>query len=57
MQSFSENIEYSKDWIIQEIIKTSIKEQKNNMKEVVRIRKIDLLNLVLKFIKLNERGE
>lgn len=55
MKNFSENIEYSKDWIIQEIIKTSIKEQKNNTKEVVKIRKIDLLNLVLKFIKLNER--
>ncbi len=57
MTILDKNIEYSKEWIIQEIIKTSVRENKSQMKEVVKIRKIDLLNLVLKFIKLNEQGE
>lgn len=52
-----ENIDYSKEWIIQEMIRTSIRQKGTKREEIIRIKKIDLLNLILKFIKLNERGE
>ncbi len=52
-----DNIEYSKEWLVQEIIKTDFKEKKINKKEIIRIGKIDLLKLVLTFVKLNKKGE
>lgn len=57
MYNLVDNIEFSKDWLTQEIIKTSFRETEKNSIEIIKIRKIDLLKLVLKFIKLNERGE
>lgn len=57
MNEFVENIEYSKDWLVQKIIETDFKEKESNEIEVVTIKKKDLFNLVLKFVKLNERGE
>lgn len=49
-----ENYEYSKEWLVKEIIKTDFKEKKTKEVEVVRIKKLDLLKLVLEFQKLNE---
>lgn len=56
-KKMKENIEYSKEWLTREIIKTDFEQKKNGQVQYVRMRKIDLLNLVLKFVKLNERGE
>ena len=50
------NIEFSKEQLIKEIIKTDFKEKQTNKKEVVNISKIDLLRIIQKFIKLNENG-
>lgn len=52
----SENIEYSYDWLLQEIIKTDFKQKQTGKIQYVKMTKIDLLKLVQKFIKLNERG-
>ncbi len=57
LKEFADNIEYSKDWITQEIIKTDFEQKKTNQIQYVKITKIDLLRLVQKFIKLNEKGE
>lgn len=54
---FSENIEYSYDWLVKEIIKTDFGQKKTNKIQYVKMTKIDLLKLVQKFIKLNEKGE
>lgn len=51
-----ENIEYSKIWLTKEIIKTDFKEKENNKKEMITISKKDLFKLIIKFIKLNEKG-
>ena len=51
------NIDYSEAWLIQEILKTDFEQKKNNEIQYIKMKKIDLLNLVLKFIKLNRRGE
>lgn len=51
------NIDYSEEWLIQEILKTDFEQKKNNEIQYIKMKKIDLLNLVLKFIKLNRRGE
>ena len=53
----SKNIDYSKDWLIQEIIKTDFEQKKTNKIQYVKMTKIDLLRLVQKFIKLNEKGD
>ena len=50
------NIEYSYDWITEEIIKTHFKEKETGVKEVVTISKLDLLKFMQKFIKTIERG-
>ena len=55
-KEFNENIEYSKDWLLQEIIKTDFKQKQTGKIQYVKITKIDLLKLVQKFIKLNEKG-
>ncbi len=53
----SENIEYSYDWLVKEIIKTDFEQKKTGKIKYVKMTKIDLLKLVQKFIKLNEKGE
>ena len=55
-KEFVENIEYSYDWLLQEIIKTDFKQKETGKIQYVKMTKIDLLKLVQKFIKLNERG-
>ena len=55
-KEFNENIEYSKDWLLQEIIKTDFEQKQTGKIQYVKMTKIDLLKLVQKFIKLNERG-
>lgn len=55
MKYFDENIEYSKDLLTQEIIKTDFEQKKTNKIQYVKMTKIDLLKLVQKFIKLNEK--
>ena len=55
-REFNENIEYSKDWLLQEIIKTDFEQKRTGKIQYVKMTKIDLLKLVQKFIKLNERG-
>ncbi len=55
-KELSENIEYSYDWLLQEIIKTDFKQKETGKIQYVKMTKIDLLKLVQKFIKLNERG-
>ena len=50
------NIEYSYDWLVKEIIKTDFEQKKTNKIQYVKMTKIDLLKLVQKFIKLNEKG-
>lgn len=53
----SNNIEYSKDWLTKELIKTDFEQRKTGTTKYVTMKKTDLLKLVIKFIKLNERGE
>lgn len=53
----SENIEYSYDWLLREIIKTDFEQKKTGQVQYVKMKKIDLLKLVQRFIKLNEKGE
>lgn len=53
----SENIEYSYDWLVKEIIKTDFEQKKTGKIKYVQMTKIDLLKLVQKFIRLNEKGE
>lgn len=57
MNQLGNNIEYSYDWLIREIIKTDFEQKKTNRIQYVKMTKIDLLRLVQKFIKLNEKGE
>lgn len=54
---FISNVEYSYDWLLKEIIKTDFEEKKTGQVQYVKMKKIDLLKLVQKFIKLNERSE
>lgn len=57
MNQLGNNIEYSYDWLIREIIKTDFEQKQTNKIQYVKMTKIDLLKLVQKFIKLNEKGE
>mgnify|MGYP004489543679 CR=1 FL=1 len=57
MNQLSSNIEYSNEWLTKEIIKTDFEQKKTNQIQYVKMTKIDLLRLVQKFIKLNEKGE
>lgn len=56
-QELNENIEYSKEWLTEEIIKADFKEKETGRQEIIKISKINLLKLVLAFVKLNEKGE
>ena len=49
-----DNIEFSEEWLTKEIIKTHIEESQTGKKTFLKISKIDLLRLVIKFIKLNK---
>lgn len=51
-----ENIEYSKMWLTKEIIKTDFKEKEEDKEEMITISKKNLYKLIIKFIKLNEKG-
>lgn len=57
LKEFTNNIDYSKDWLVQEIIKTDFEQKKTGQIQYVKMTKIDLLKLVQKFIKLNEKGD
>ena len=50
-----ENIDYSLEWLTKEIIKEDMKEKGTEQKTIITISKIDLLKLVVKFIKLNQK--
>ena len=50
-----ENIDYSLEWLTKEIIKEDMKEKETEQKTIITISKIDLLKLVVKFIKLNQK--
>lgn len=50
-----ENIEYSDEWLLKEIMKLHDKERTDGKIVYVQIKKKDLLKLVRKFIKLNTR--
>ena len=55
--NFLENIDYSEEWLLKEIFKTDFEQKETGKEQYIKMKKIDLLNLVLKFIKLNRRGE
>lgn len=50
-----ENIDYSLEWLTQEIIKEDMKERKTNKRTIITMPKIELLKLVVKFVKLNQQ--
>lgn len=50
-----ENIDYSLEWLTEEIIKEDLKEKETKQKTMITISKIDLLKLVVKFVKLNQQ--
>ncbi len=54
---FIDNIEFSEDWLMEQILKSFVQEKKSGKVEYVRIKKIDLYKLVQQFIKLNKEGE
>lgn len=57
MEQIETNIDYSEDWLIQQIIKEDFKSKKTKKENLITIRKIDLYKMFLQFIKLNRRGE
>lgn len=50
-----ENIDYSLEWLTEEIIKEDMKEKETKQKTMITMSKIDLLKLVIKFVKLNKQ--
>lgn len=52
-----ENIDYSLEWLTEEIIKEYDKQKKTNEQVIITIPKIELLKLVIKFVKLNQQYE
>jgi len=50
----NDNIDYSYDWLTSQIIKIDFEQKKTNQIQYVKIKKIDLLRLIQKFIKLNQ---
>lgn len=50
-----DNISYSEEWLIKQIIKEFDKEKKTGKKTVVKMNKLDLYKFVLKFIKINRQ--
>ena len=53
----NDNIEFSEEWLLKEIFKLYDEQKEKGKVRYVKIKKIDLLNLVLNFIKLNRKGE
>ena len=51
------NIEFSEEWLLKEMFKVHDVERQSGQALYIKIKKIDLLKLVLKFINLNRRGE
>ena len=49
-----ENIEFSSEWLTQELIKTDFEEKIIGKEIVIRIKYKDLLRLFIKFIKMNK---
>ena len=47
-----ENIEFSEEWLIEQLIKTDFEEKSSGKTIYARIKKIDLYKLFLQFIKL-----
>lgn len=56
-REFIDNIDFSETWLIKEICKLHDEQNKSGKVQYLKIKKIDLLKLVQKFIKLNEKGE
>ncbi len=52
-----ENIDYSLEWLTEEIIREHDKQKKTNKQVIITISKIELLKLVIKFVKLNQQYE
>lgn len=52
-----ENMDFSEDWLLEQILKTFAKEKETGKVEYIKMKKIDLYKFVQKFIKLNKRGE
>lgn len=50
-----ENIDYSLEWLTEEIIKEDLKEKETKQKTMITISRLDLLKLVVKFVKLNQK--
>lgn len=50
-----DNIDYSLEWLTEEIIKEDLKEKDTNRRTIIEIPRIELLKLVVKFIKLNKQ--
>ena len=49
------NIDYSLEWLTEEIIKEDLKEKETKQKTMITISRMDLLKLVVKFVKLNQK--
>lgn len=56
-QELFENIEFSKEWLTENIIRTDFEQKDSGQVQYIKMKKIDLLKLILNFIKINERGE
>ena len=51
------NVEFSKNWLTEELIKTDFEERKTHQVKMIAMSKKDLFRLIIKFVKLNEKGE
>lgn len=51
------NVEFSKNWLTEELIKTDFEEKKTQQIKMITMSKKDLFRLIIKFVKLNEKGE
>lgn len=54
-QELFENIEFSKEWLTENIIRTDFEQKDSGQVQYIKMKKIDLLKLILSFIKINER--
>ncbi|HHX71243.1 MAG TPA: hypothetical protein GX708_24755 [Gallicola sp.] len=51
-----QNLEFTHNWLTEEIIKTHFKEKETGVKEQITLSKIDLLRFVQKLVETIERG-
>lgn len=56
-KNLANNIEFSEEWLVEQIIKTDFEQKQTGQIKYAKIKKIELLQLVLKFVRLNKRGE